>query len=321
MTTDSDVPQGTRRVIDGVLRVYTDGYWVKAYEAPADTLRAKRFLIEALTRRLFNHTEHGINVPGARLEEARRAYEAEEDPQRKRVKGAMLAGALFNRVTDIFTKVVEMQTVGVQIEPDNTLMRQCGEHLQEALTLGKLVLHRGGDEGIDELWGEPFKVFAFPIEEFYKTRYIKIAHTMRAIDGLAACLVETFQPVPMFAGIPPLVMAFAEAARLKCETLRTADDIFEIWTSFVVSGERLVGFLPRLSAEATVMEKRWAADGMALVRQARDLVSHMVRARVPMPKSARELVERLGWYRSSVGSAPATRPAERRDPDQDRAGA
>ncbi|MGC4093589.1 MAG: hypothetical protein QM756_37965 [Polyangiaceae bacterium] len=39
-----------------------------------------------------------------------------------------------------------------------------------------MVLHRSGEEGIDELWGEPFKAFAFPIEEFYKSRYIKIAH-------------------------------------------------------------------------------------------------------------------------------------------------
>ncbi len=45
-------------------------------------------------------------------------------------------------------------------------MRQCGEHLQESLALGKMVLHRSGEEGIDELWGEPFKAFAFPIEEF-----------------------------------------------------------------------------------------------------------------------------------------------------------
>jgi hypothetical protein len=312
MESEAVVPYGTRRVIDGVLRVFTDGYWIKAYDAPADTLRAKRQLIEALTRRLFNHTEHGINVPGGRLDEARRAFETEADPQRRRVKGAMLAGALFNRVTDIFTKVVEMQAVGVEIAPDNALMRQCGEHLQEALTLGKLVLHRGGDEGIDELWGEPFKVFAFPIEEFYKSRYIKIAHTMRAIDGLADHLAATFEPMPMFAGIAPLVREFAAAARLKCETLRTEGDIFEIWTSFVVSGERLVGFAPRLAAEATVIEQRWAADGMALVRQARELVTHMVRARVPMPKSTGELCERLGWYRSAVdpaaaGSAPLRR--------------
>jgi hypothetical protein len=323
---ENEIANGTKRVIDEVSRVYYDGYWVKAYEAPADTLMAKRQLIEALTRRLFNHVEHGINVPGARLEEARRAFEVEEDQQRKRVKGAMLAGALFNRVTDIFTKLVDMQALGVQIQPDNALMRQCGEHLQEALTLGKLVLHRSGDEGIDELWGEPFKAFAFPIEDFYRSRYIKIAQTMRTIDELADHLVGTFEAMPMFSGIEPLVRAFAAAARLKCETLRTECDIFEIWTSFVVSAEQLTRFEPRLAAEATVVEQRWATDGMALVRQGKDLVAHMVRARVPMPKSTRELIERLGWYRSAVGPAAAasvqlTRPSERRDQDRTGVGA
>jgi hypothetical protein len=316
----TEIANGTKRLIDNVSRVFYDGYWVKAYQAPADNLQVKRQLIEALTRRLFNHVEHGINVPGPRLEEARRAFEIEEDQQRKRVKGAMLAGALFNRVTDIFTKLVDIQAVGVQIHSENELMRQCGEHLEEALTLGKVVLHRSGDEGIDELWGEPFKAFAFPIEDFYRSRYIKIAQTMRTIDEVADHLAKTFEAMPMFSGLESLVRSFAAAARLKSETLRTECDIFEVWTSFVTSSEQLVGFEPRLSAETTVVEQRWAADGMALVRQGKDLVAYMVRARVPMPKSTRDLAERLAWYRSAVGpaastSAPATRPSERRDED------
>src|SRR5215472_7275836 len=92
---------GTKQIIDRRLRVYYFGYWVKAYEVPADTLLAKKRLIEALTRRLFNHVEHGLNIPGKRLAEARRAFESEVDPARRRVKGAMLAGALFNRAADL----------------------------------------------------------------------------------------------------------------------------------------------------------------------------------------------------------------------------
>ena len=60
---ESSVPIGTKRMIDGRLRVFYYGYWIKEYEAPADTLQAKKWLLEALTRRLFNHVEHGINVP------------------------------------------------------------------------------------------------------------------------------------------------------------------------------------------------------------------------------------------------------------------
>lgn len=150
-----DIPNGTLDTVDGVRRVYYDGYWMKVYDPPADSLQAKKTLIQALTRRLFNHVEHGINIPGKRLEDARRAFETEQDPEHKRVKGAMLAGALFNRATDIFTKLVELQALGIEIETDNALMRECGVCLQEALNLGRMVLHRSGEEGIDELWVSP----------------------------------------------------------------------------------------------------------------------------------------------------------------------
>ena len=129
LTNIEQVQAGTKRLIEGKWRVFYEGYWVKMYDVPADTLQAKKRLIEALTRRLFNHVEHGINIPGIRLDEARQAYELETHPQRKRVKGAMLAGCLFNRAADVFTKLVELQAIGAAIHTDNSLMRQCEEHL------------------------------------------------------------------------------------------------------------------------------------------------------------------------------------------------
>jgi hypothetical protein len=305
----NDIPTGTTQIIDGRLRVFYDGYWIKAYDAPADSLLAKKWLIEALTRRLFNHVEHGLNVPGTRLDEARRAFETETDPQRRRVKGAMLAGALFNRAADVFTKLVELQALGVEIQADNALMRQCGEHLQEALTLGRMVLHRSGEEGIDELWGEPFKAFAYPIEDFYKSRYIKIALTMHSIDGIAASLVRALAGFRMFDGIEPLVTAFAHAAKAKSETLRTDEDIFDVWTSFVVSAEKLSAFEPSTSSKPSSLERQEAAQGKQLIQAGRDLVSYIARARVPMPKSAREFAERCEVYAAAFAPAPRRAPA------------
>ena len=234
--TREDLRLGTERIIDGQRRVYYDGYWVKAYEVPADTMLAKKRLIEALTRRLFSHVEHGLNVPGPRLGEARRAFEAETDPQRRRVKGAMLAGALFNRATGIFTKLVEIQALGIKIDSDNALMRECGHHLQEALALAGMVLHRSGEEGLDELWGEPFKAFAFPIEDFYRSRYIKNAQTMESIDRKCDELVETFAATAAFAGNAELVRPFALAARTKSETLSTDPEVLR--SVDVVRGRR-----------------------------------------------------------------------------------
>jgi hypothetical protein len=39
--TDLPIAIGSERIIDGQRRVYCDGYWVKAYDVPADTLMAK----------------------------------------------------------------------------------------------------------------------------------------------------------------------------------------------------------------------------------------------------------------------------------------
>jgi hypothetical protein len=293
------IPAGTRRQIENQWRVFHDGYWIKAYDPPADTLAAKKALIEALTRRLFNHVEHGLNIPGFRLEEARRAFEAETDPQKQRVKGAMLAGALFNRATQVFTKVVDIQALGLEIRSDNALMRQCSEHLQEALALGKMVLHRSGEEGIDELWGEPFKAFAFPIEDFYRSRYIKISQTMRAIDGIADVMVRTFDGLAMFCGVAPLVADLAKTAREKCETLHTDAEIFEVWASFVAAAERLSCFSPKMPAEPSLADEHYAWQGRDLLRAGKDLISYITRARVPMPKSTGEWIDRCERYRQS----------------------
>ncbi len=290
---------GTKRLIDGQERVYYYGYWIKTYEAPEDSLMAKKRLIEALTRRLFNHVEHGINIPGHRLAEARTAFSEEKDPEKKRVKGAMLAGSLFNRAADIFTKLVELQAAGVEIATDNALMRECGRCLQEALELGKTVYHRSGEEGIDELWGEPFKAFSIPVEAVYESRYIKIAQAMRDIDALTAVLIETFDGDAMFDGIVPVIRHFAETAKIKTETLRTDANIFDIWSDFAVAGERLRNFHPHLPARPTESQTRQAEHGVRLARQVRGLVCDITRARVSMPKSTDQIVERCTAFRAS----------------------
>ena len=300
---DEPIEDGTVALIDGIRRIYYDGYWLKVYDPPADSLDAKKKLIQALTRRLFNHVEHGINIPGRRLEDARRAYEAEQDPERQRVKGAMYAGAMFNRATDIFTKLVELQELGIEIETDNPLMRECGGCLQEALKLGRLVLHRSGEEGIDELWGEPFRAFSIPVEAFYESRYIKIAQALREIDRLTAVIAVTFSGNQLFRGVAPLVQEFGRIAKIKAETLRTDPDIFDVWADFVVASEHLGAVVPALAPMATELERQLATDGLRLILQGRNLVTDITRARVTMPKSAREYIERCETYAARVQAA------------------
>ncbi len=307
-------PEGTRRMIDGEERVLYDGYWIKTYPVPADTLEAKKRLIEGLTRRLFNHTEHGLNIPGTRLAEAKAAHAAETDPARKRVKAAMLAGAYFNRATDIFRRLVELQTDGIEIRSDDALMRECGQCLLDAMELGRFVLHRSGEEGIDELWGEPFRAFSIPLEDFYESRYIKMGQTMRDIDRIANAMIANFTQIPAFASIEGVVRDLADAAKIKTENLRTDRDIFEVWSQLVTAAERLANFSPLPQPvdyrKSDALAHR-VSEGLLLIRQGRDLIFYLARARTPMPKSTREYIERCATYLTTgrVPLTPAPLPA------------
>ena len=291
---------GAKRKFDDETRIFYDGYWIKYYDAPEETLEMRRRLIQALTHRLFNHVEHGINIPGSRLKEARAAYEAETDIERKRVNGAMLAGALFNRAADIFHSLVDLQGAGVEI----------ASNLLEALELGKMVRHRGGDEGIDELWGEPFKAFSIPIEAFYEGRYLKIAMTMRDIDRLAAVLKDTFADSRQIVDIATRIDELAEAARRKCEILRTDPVVFDVWPAYVVTSERLRNIEPLLPTVPNALDIQEAVEGSRLLRDGTDLISNIVRARVPMPKSTSGFIARCHQFRRTFFASQTVAPSQ-----------
>ena len=292
----TDIPNGTRETRGGKDCVYYDGYWIRYYPTPKDSLSAKKRLITGLTRRLFHHTEPGINTPGDRLDAARRAYETAIDQRMKRVNGAMLAGALFNRATDIFTTVVDLAEKGVNISTDNELMKQCSEHFQEALELGGTVKHASGDEGIDELWGEPFRGFAIPVEEFFETRYLKIAQTFRDIDKVADTMMTVVANDPSFISVLAVIQCFADAAKIESETMRSDPCIFMVWPHFVASSERLFEFEPEVPADASEQRCRQIADGKRLIEDGRALLSYLASARVPMPKSTAVYLKKCQDY-------------------------
>jgi hypothetical protein len=287
---------GTIGEIDGKPVIYFDGYWIRYYAPPEDSMDARQLLIEHLTRRAFHHTEAGINTPGNRLEEARAAYESETDPRRKRVNAAMLAGALFNRATDIFHSIVNLDRAGVSIGLENELMRQCGGYLREAMELGKQVKHISGEEGIDELWGEPLKAFTMPVAEFYRSRYVKIAQAMGNIDEVLGFIIGTFREEPAFNGIEPLVNEFSEAAKIEAETTKSDPVIFRVWPRFVSAGERLLAFQPRVDGDANREQRRRVDEGLRLLHAGKRLITYVAGARVPMPKSTAALLARCAAY-------------------------
>jgi hypothetical protein len=303
---NNEIPQnGNVQVIDGIERIFYDGYWIKRYQAPVDNLSDKKLLIQSLTRRLFNHMEHGINIPGRLLDKVRADYLAEAEPSKKRVRGAMLAGALFNRAADIFNELVELEACGVQINPGNELMRSCGECLQEALELGKLARHRNGDEGIDELWGEPFKAFIMSIEDFYQSRYIKIALTMHNIDQVAEHMVGCIKNHHGDKEMESLIKHYACMARRKCEILRTDPDIFDAWVEFVVAGEAITNHKAVQADGKTEKGLLYEFDTRYMLEQGVELIADITRARTSMPSSTKQYMSLCEQFKSrKLGTDP-----------------
>jgi len=287
---------GDRRVIEGIEYIYCDGYWIRYYAPLEDTLANRKRLIDSLTRRAFHHTEAGINTPGKSLEIARKAYQLETDPDQRRINAAMLAGALFNRATDLFTTIVELGEKGVKVSRSNELMRQCSDCFQEALTLGQQVKHHSGCEGIDEVWGEPFKAFTMPVADFYQSRFVKIAQGMRDIDRVAACMTEEFCARDMFAGLEHLIVNYATAARHAAETMKKDPIIFQVWPKFVSLGEKLDEYRPNLPDNADQMLRMRVAYGRALIQEGRRLISYIASARVSMPKSTAIYIDKCRRY-------------------------
>jgi len=273
---------GTIRENNGKICIFMDGYWVRYYAPPPNTMAEKRSLIFSLRRRVFHHTEGGINSPGWRLEIARKHYEQELDPARKRVKAAMLAGSLFNRATDIFTSVVDLEEKGIHIDDTNQLMKQCEQCFMEALELGKQVKHVSGEEGVDELWGEPFKAFSMPIDKFFASRYVKTAQALKAIDCVVDRMIDVFNQVEGFGDVIPVLNELREAAKTEVETMRHDEAIYEVWPRYVAAKEAVAGFRPKGLCEDDDRLRAWE-DGLRLLNMGKDVISHISGVRVPMP--------------------------------------
>lgn len=298
---------GDIRETDGTRRIHIDGYWIRYYEPPVESPANHRALIISLTRRAFHHTEAGINTPGHNLEAAREAHHRETDPDRKRVNAAMLAGALFNRATDIFTSVVDLDRRGVKLAREDGLMRECSACFVEAMELGKQVRHYSGEEGIDELWGEPCKAFTMTIADFYTQRYLKIAQTMRSIENLASSMHDAFVVEADCRELDGLLSRFCEAACAHTETSKGDLEFFTIWPRFVAASEHIEHFEPVHGEANWQGVKPHYHFCLKLLRDGRNLISYMAGARVPMPVSSRNYLATL--RRFIRDSAPYLRDA------------
>lgn len=301
VSTINKVSNGTIKNVEGEDRIFYDGYWIRYYNVP-DNLSYKKQLIDQLTRRVFHHTESGINTPGERLEEVRAAYEAEKDQARKRVLAAMLAGALMNRGSDILTHMVELEQMGVTVKSNNELIKECGRCFMGALEYGKYIRPATSKEGLDELWGEPFKAFTMSVNQFLETRYIKLSQAMREIDLIAEKLIAIFEKAPMFSRLVPVIKELAENAKLATETMRSDAQIIEVWPRFVGSADKIAAAIPDLPENYTRRETALGRRGMKLIQDGCSLIVNHATIRIPMPKSTKEFLHLCELFSEKYGS-------------------
>lgn len=296
-----EVTNGTIKNIDGVDRVFYDGYWIRYYDIP-DSLTYKKQLIDQLTRRVFHHTEPGINTPSDRLDEVRSAYQSEQDPYKKRVLAAMLAGALLNRGSEILTHMVELEAMGVTLSSDNELLKECGNCFMGALEYGKYIRSPTGNEGLDELWGEPFKAFTMPVKQYHASRYIKIAQTMSEIDAITDKLSSIMSRTDIFSDMEPIIRDLGESAKMATETIRSDSYIIEIWPRFVGAADRILDAKVYLPEHKKRKHQALARRGMKLVQDGAQLIVSHSNTRMPMPKSTSKFLDQCDNFQDKYSS-------------------
>ena len=186
---------------------------------------------------------------------------------------------------------MELEEKGVKISRENELMKTCSDCFSEALELGKQVKHHSGEEGIDELWGEPFRAFTLPMEEYYRSRYIKVAQTMNNIDQIADTMRDTFLGRAEFNALERFVENYSTAAKLESETMKSDENIFEIWPRFIAAGESLSGFQPAIQPNTTRKCLYVLEHAQKTLVSGTNLMNWVARARVPMPKSTTNYLE------------------------------
>lgn len=295
---EKSIKNGAERIIGGKQCVFYDGYWIRAYHLNDGSFADKKLMIDQLTRRVFHHLEPGINTPSHRLDEIREIFEAEQDESRKRVKGAMLAGALLNRGRQILKAIVELEESGVKIETSNELLRECGRCFMEALSLGKNIKLNDGGEGVDELWGEPFRVFSMPIEDYFHTRYVKVARTMYEIDRVAEGLEKVMREFDLFDPMRERLDDLAESAKLACETIRSDPAIFDIWPRYIAAKESyqqdlftIIKHKTRAEHKDSLNTYRRLLEANRIIREGGGVLIKLATLRVPLPTSVGRITE------------------------------
>ncbi len=185
---------------------------------------------------------------------------------------------------------------------------ECGRCFMEALSLGKNIKLNDGGEGVDELWGEPFKVFSMPIEDYFHTRYVKVAKTMFEIDRITDALGQILQAADLLTPMQACLAELSESSKLACETIRNDPAMFDIWPRYIAAKEAYQNDLHDIVKSHTNKEMNHNSDAyrelLAVNRILMDggaILMKLATLRVPLPKSTKSICERIDEFLAEGG--------------------
>lgn len=225
------------------------GYYVPYYGAPISNATTKQINIFDQMRRFFHVAEGGIDVSST-YEDIQRdyaQYQSMEDPEAKRVLGALVVGAMFVRAGRIEQALLMNRATGLRLQdsvsdvggrdlsPDEAavLMKQLHEFGRILMTNKPLINcvqrhnnHEDHDGLIAEIIRETFKAYSQDTQMVARDTTLKIGATMQAIDetaDIARSLLSMFDSSPAVARFikekhPELAQkfdAFVDSARAR----------------------------------------------------------------------------------------------------------
>ena len=296
-----------KRTIDGQERVHYYGYWVKTYPVPADTLYAKKELIAALTRRLFNHTETPVERAGysPRRSAPRllRGNGSTAPPRQGRDAGGRVVQPCHGHLHPSWWRSRRSASRSCPTMPScSSAGNICRKHWNSASWCCTVAAKKASTS----CGASPSRRSCCP------SRISTRAATSRSrkrcgTSTVSPTLVTTFvdlTPSPASRRAVGVRAGGEDQERDPAHRfghLRRMDHVRRVRRAPVRVRAELV-------REAAPRAHQEVADARRLIAQGKDLITYITRARVPMPKSTREFIERCERFRGwCTALLPGTR--------------
>ena len=362
---NSKIEEGTIQNIDGIDRIHIGGRDIKYQNLPTrDSIQkhaesgnlnekqmdkivehaiatTKLSVIELMKARFHRNVNQKIDeADPSKIDDVFRTNHvkaiAAEDELATKSTGALLAGALFNRITNNLEKAVTLRehiaTEDKDKIPEDQLVENQSKNelyfsetsaliskdLAELGNLSKHLTHRNGLDSLEEMVGEPAMAFAQPLKSFYEHRYRKLSSAMDNIEELsdvitkAITLKKEFKPNGESGNLVLSIRDFKDAAIAAIETSKREAEHAEIHgaldgAALNVIDRNFQDNIPKTlpDSEKDKMHKN-IEIGEKLLNDYVSTIMNIVDGRVSLPSAQDSIKERAESFKSEYVESART---------------